>query len=374
MVHVIDRVGTATRPAVLDETRTGRLVFLPTLAAGALGAVAMVLPPRAGMFMVAAVTITWACWVTLSRGNRYLTPSGLFAIAAGIFLGAGSLYLGLLGSDIVTDSELQLTVVLVLVTTMATDAVCLAISIKRQVHWPTREQRPVTDEDRITHRASFGSPTHFELKGIAIVLISKLPVIEALGDAISPALGLVGVLMLALGFSSLRQRIQWAGDAVVALLAIVVPAWWILSIYSGYGRLSLAGMGFAVFAAWNIMRPVRLQKVVLLLALPGLLLYMGESRRELQNKDPRRITQQAGVGVGLESVYNPIETLAEITLEHDHAGGESVGPRYGATFVNTLLLPLPRSWWPGQPKGFGASPTRLELTPNVVKLPVLAPL
>lgn len=136
-------------------------------------------------------------------------------------------------------------------------------------------------------------------------------------------MGLAGILMISLGFSSLRQRIRWGGDLVIALLAVLVPAYWLTTIYTGYGRLSLAGTGFAVFAAWNIMRPMRLQKVILLLALPGLLIYMGESRRELQNKDPRRETQEAGVGVGLESMYDPIETLTQITVEHrtSRAGG-----------------------------------------------------
>lgn len=367
MVHVSDRVEMADRPPLLDETRTGRLVFMPTVVAAALGAVALLLPARPGMFLVAAVTIAWACWVTVIRGNRYLTPSGLFAIAAGIFLGAASLYLGLLGSDIASDGDLRFTVVVVLVTTMATDAVCLAISIKRHVSWPSRDPVPTTRQGWIAKQASFRPPAHFELKGIALVLVSKVPAIRALGDAISPALGLAGILMISLGFSSLRQRIRWGGDLVIALLAVLVPAYWLTTIYTGYGRLSLAGTGFAVFAAWNIMRPMRLQKVILLLALPGLLIYMGESRRELQNKDPRRETQEAGVGVGLESVYNPIETLTQITVEHDFPGGRSVGPRYGATFVNTLLLPIPRAWWPGKPKGFGAELTEV-LLPSMVNI------
>ena len=367
MVHVNDREVLANRPPVLEEARRGRLVFLPTVVAGSMSALAMLLPPRIGLFLVAGLTIVWAYWVTLTRGNQYLTPSGIFAIAAGIFLGAGSLYLGLLGSDFLTDGDLRDTAVIVLVTTMATDAVCVAISIKRRVHWPARGPAAATKDERTALRASFRSPAQFEAKGIALVVVSKLPMIVALGDAISPALGLVGILMLSLGFSSLRQRIRWAGDAVIALLALVVPAYWISTVYSGYGRLSLAGMGLAVFAAWNIMRPLRLQKVALVLALPGLLLFMGESRRELQNKDPRRETQEAGVGVGLESVYNPIETLTQITVEHDFPGGTSVGPRYGATFVNTLLLPVPRSWWPGKPKGFGAELTELIL-PSLVSI------
>ena len=64
MVHVSDRPRLTTRPPVLAETRWGRLVFLPTVLAGSLGAVAMAVPPQAGLFVVSAVTISTVYTVT----------------------------------------------------------------------------------------------------------------------------------------------------------------------------------------------------------------------------------------------------------------------------------------------------------------------
>jgi hypothetical protein len=353
----------ANRPLLAPAVTLGRLAFLPSIAGSALGLATLVLPPHPALFIIAAVALCWAVWVTLSRGDRYLTPSGLFAISAGIFLGAGSLYLGILGSETWDLGEIRDLAVVTLVTTLLTDAVIIGFSLAYRTAWPTQEWTRRAKEERTTTGA-FKPPTHFELKALLLIAGSKVPMIESLGPTISPAMGLVGVLMISLGFSSLRQRIRWAGDAIIAFVAVVVPAVWIATVFKGYGRLTLAGLAFAVLAAWNLVRPARFQKLALVLALPGMLLVMGEARRNMDNDDPRRVHTEATTGAGLESVYNPLETLAIVVNHHPVDDEKPVGPRYGATFVNTLLLPIPRSWWEHKPKGFGAELTE-SLRPNI---------
>jgi len=339
----------------------GRLVFLPGLLMCCLALSTLMFGTgTTGLTVVGTTSVIWVSSLVIRRGGSYLTPSAVFFLASGVFVGIASLYLAALGSIVVTQEALRNAAVMAFVSTVAVDMVVLAFSIRWRTSWPTRSA--------LWGRRDFGHfvvPQHFMLKAILLVALSKMPQLTALSDAVGNSLGLFGVLMLALSASSVRQHIKWVGDAAFALIAFIVPLAWMASVFQGGGRLAVAGLGIALLMAWNLTRPLQLHKVAIIAMVPLFLLAAGENRRQMDNADPRRVKEAPALGAGLQSVYNPLETLAEETRGGDTASGKSIGPRWGATFANSFMLPVPRSWWKNKPTGFGAELTAV-LRPNLV--------
>lgn len=358
------------RPAIVRPT-DGRAfgpvppVFLPhTLAMLAGILVALIPDPRLALEALAVVSGIYALYVVGTRGRAFLTPSGVYFLASGVFVGLASHYLAEVGS--INDlSVLRDWAVVAFTTTTATAMVLTGFSIRWNLEWPSRADLRAGEA-----RAVPRTPETFWLVAVSMVALSQAPPVRALNITIATAVGLAGVVMLVLVASSRRVKMRWHGDLLIVAMAVVIPVVWIQLEFEGGGRLTLAGMGIASLLAWNLVRPRRIQKVAVVLAIPVFLIFSGLNRVD---KDGGRQVSGRSVlasGEGLSSMYGPLDTWTELVtidqvrLEHTRAG--PIGPRYGQTFLNTLFLPIPRSVWEHKPLGFGAELTRI-LRPSLLR-------
>ncbi len=346
-------------------------LFLPHTIAMLAGLFVAVIPgPRLALEVLAVISALYALYVVGSRGRAFLTPSGVYFLASGVFVGLAAHYLAEVGS-VNELSVLRDWAVVAFTTTTATAMVVTAFSIRWKLEWPSRADLRAGEA-----RAVPRTPPTFWLLAVAMVVTSQLPPVRALNTTLATAVGLAGVIMLVLVASSRRVKMRWHGDLVLVAMAVVIPVVWIQLEFEGSGRLTLAGMGIASLLAWNLVRPRRIQKVAVVLAIPVFLIFSGLNR---VNQDGGRDVSSRSVltgGEGLSSMYGPLDTWTELVtvdrahLEHTRAG--PIGPRFGQTFLNTLYLPIPRSVWKDKPLGFGAELTRI-LRPTLLREGRIAP-
>ncbi len=365
-----DHVG-RTRPALRREWEPLPPVFLPHAIAMLAGLfVALIPDPRFALRVLSVVSMVYALWFVASRGRAFLTPSGVYFLASGVFVGLAAHYLLEVGS-LNDASVLRDWAVVAFTTTTATALVLTVFSIRWNLVWPSRAEL-LAGEARAVPRP----PPTFWMIAAVMVGMSQVPLVRHLNITLATAVGLAGVFMLVLVASSRRVKMRWHGDIVLVAMAVVIPLLWIQLEFEGGGRLTLAGMGVATLLAWNLVRPRRIQKVVMVLAIPVFLIYSGLDRVEMDGRDRVSSTSVLTSGEGLSSMYGPLDTWTELaTIERSElkrTRAASIGPRYGQTFLSTLFLPIPRTVWEDKPLGFGAELTRI-LRPTLLREERIAP-
>lgn len=344
---------------------------MPHLVAGLCGVLVTLVPdPVVALRLLCGISCTYALYMVSTRGRAYLVPSGVYFLASGAFIGLAALYLTQVGS-LNEYAVLRDWAVVAFVTTVATAMVVVGLSVRWKLSWPSEAEMRAGARRQVPR-----SPVNFQLTALLMVLLSQVPPVRGLNIALANATGVAGVMMLVLASASRRVRMRWHGDAVLVAMVVVVPIVWMQLEFEGGGRLTLAGLGIASLVAWSLVRPRRVQKIAVILAIPIFLVFSGLNRLE---KDGARNSGSSGVltsGDGLSSMYGPLDTWTELVQvdpkEQAHVRGASAGPRYGKTFLNTLFLPIPRSMWENKPKGFGAELTEI-LRPTLLREGRIAP-
>ena len=337
------------RPGAAPPAREwSEFLFVPDLLFALATVLAVwVLPPERGLAAISLIACVFAATAALRRGGPYLLPSSVFFLAAGVFVGIAAYYLGRVDHD-VDPYDVRNAAALALLSTIGIAMVVLLCSVQWKLRWNERSHEAVDAADR------FRPPRQFVLRAGAMIVASQLPAVVALLGPVARAMGLVGILMLALTASSRRLRIRWTGDLVFVALAVAAPVFWFYVEFSGGGRLMIAGLLVASFMGWNMVRPHRLQKLVVIVSIPVFLLFAGMDRldRGSGSEGASTSTVVAG-GEGLASLYSPLRTFGEVIEPRTPEQMARLGPRYGGTFYNTLLLPIPRIVWDAKPVGFG---------------------
>lgn len=334
------------------------LFFVPRLLWIVAAFATLLIPnPRSGLLAVSALSVSWTVVLVQRRGGPFLTPSGVYFLASGVFVGIAAWYLLGLEQTGTPMNHLRSAAMLAFILSVLTELVAAIFCIRWRVDWVMPLPHEIT-------RMDYRPPSQFLLRGIALLAFSRLPQVVLLNYELSNAIGLPGVVIIVLSALSLRRRIRWLGDIVLVVAGLVVPAIWVSMVFKGGGRLTVAGLGVAALMVWNIVRASGWQKLAAIVAIPLFLMAAGINRlenieREYGVSNEADSTAVVASGAGLESVYDPLDKFGTVLLEPDYPGGLAIGPRYGATFVNTLLMPVPRSMWENKPKGFGAELTEL---------------
>lgn len=345
------------RPAAI--ARAGPFLFLPELVLALVTLLCVALLSAGGALRgISLTSAVMAVALTIRFGGRYLTPSGVFFLASGVFIGGAAYYLSIVDTP-VSPPLLRDAAALALLTTIGISVVVKAFSIRWRISWPSTSPRRGP-------AGQWGPPPHFAVKGVLLLAVSFLPVTGSVLGQSSQAFGVAGLMMLVVWAAARWTRLRWYGDILIVGLVFALPMAWIQLTFTGGGRLLVAGTSIGAFAAWNLLNPSRLQKVLVILCIPLFLWAAGQSRVELggTGKDTSA-SSVVSDGTGLGSVYSPLETFGQLIGPLTPDQREAFGPRYGGTFVNTLLLPIPRSAWEDKPKGFGAELTEV-LEPELV--------
>ena len=342
--------------------RNGGLFFVTDLLwISAANATLLVPSPTAAMLCMAAVSLLWTIGVVKRSGGSYLLPSSVMYIASCVFLGFASYYLVVLGST-TEPAHIRVTVVILFSATVLIEIVRSALLLRWRVVWTVPD---ATDR----HLFQESSPRHFLGKAFILLAVARTPMVLATNSEMANAIGLVGVFMIVLTGLSWRNRIRWGGDLLFVMVSIALPILWVSFVFKGGGRLTVAGLGIAVALMWNVVKPSMWFKVAILLSVPVFMI--GAAVNRTDRIEARYGVTEAGSplksAAGLYSMYDPLDRFSTVVLEPGFPGGKSIGPRYGATFVNTAMMPIPRNMWEGKPAGFGAEVTAL-MSPESVRI------
>lgn len=334
-----------TRAPAPRAAGLGPFEFIPHLVAGMVTlAIYLLLPPSAGLSALSLTACVYSVTLALTRGGPYLIPSGVFFMAAGVFIGGGAYYLGRV-ETVASVEQVRNGATLALLSTVGVAMVTSLCSVQWRLRWADDRF------DHDPHSPDFNRPRQWELRAVILMVLSQAPPVQSALGALATGMGFAGVLMVSLAAASRRLRMRWPGDLAIVAMAGLVPAIWVSLEFQGGGRIAVAGLFVAAFTGWNLVRPHPIQKVVLILSIPVFLFFAGQSR--LGGDDGSSTSSVVADGNGLGSVYSPLETWADVIKPKPVDKQQLMGPRYGETFFNTLVLPVPRGLWPDKPDGFG---------------------
>jgi len=230
----------------------------------------------------------------------------------------------------------------------------------RRIEWPA-------EQSWSNPRAVPQPPLGLFLWGVGLIVASQFPPVAAIVGPPSNSIGVGGVLMVVVWACTRRFHLRWFGDLGVLALAMVLPILWVNLVFNGYGRLAIAGLFIACFVAWNTFSPSRLHKLVVVLSIPLFLIFSGQNRSETTGGSGSSAGSTLSSGDGLASVYSPLETFGRMLGPLEPEVRDQLGPRWGGTFVNSFVMPVPRSMWPDKPDGFGFELT-LVFEPKSAKI------
>ncbi|MEO6629638.1 MAG: hypothetical protein ABIP03_13850 [Aquihabitans sp.] len=341
--------------------RNGGLFFVPDLIWIVFAIATVLVPsPKQALLCIAALSVAWTSTTVKRAGGPYLLPSSVVHLASMVFVGFASYYLSILGS-VTSPDKLRVTAMILFSASVVMEIVRSTLLLRWRVVWtgPGPGRRPFRES----------SPRHFLAKAVLLLAIARLPFMIALNSELANAIGLVGLFMVALAGIGMRGRVRWGGDLLLVIGSLSLTIVWVALVFTGGGRLTVAGLGIAIALIWNVNKPSRWFKGLILLAVPIFMIAAGINRADLI-ESKYGVTEEGGLvssGAGLYSVYDPLDRFSTIVLEPGFPGGESIGPRYGATAINALMMPIPRSMWKGKPVGFGSEVTAL-MAPQMVSI------
>ena len=306
---------------------------------------ALELPGEAGLYVCALGHAVLGVWVFLTHGGRHITATGVYFLSAAVFGGVGTAYAAMLGEFV----DVELAIQLLAYVLVAHGAIQLAVAYRAAL------RRAAQDEGEQVA----GTTTAFVLGWV--LLASGLIVGERLGP-IGGAAAYDGVLLLGAAVlwspnlgTVLGRGAAWlmVGGATLLFLAVA---------FHGHGRLNAASLMLAFLivgggrAAWG-----RWWKVAVVAGVFPMLIVSGMSRLALRDSgDATAIEWGSGAaasaaneGGGLGSLYSPVRDFVAIVKADEYGRIQHFSRRYGGTFVDALLAPVPRVLWPDKPEGLG---------------------
>ena len=216
-------------------------------------------------------------------------------------------------------------------------------------------------------------PAGFSATWIAPTLARRIAIAAfgagVAGSALLPALQPVpdsllflAVLFQAIALISLRS-VRDANHAVLDVtLLTVLGSGYLFLTFEGGGRLLLGSLFLAAWIAGSLLSGKRWQKYAVLAALPLLLAAAGLLRsatgpdREIWSaglQAPAGTQEVISDGVGLGSLLTPITDFETLLWLDETQSSVAFPRRYGATYVEAAMAPIPRLLWAGKPEGLG---------------------
>ncbi len=302
----------------------------------------------AGMGVAAALTVlgilqlVFGAGVFWTHGGRQITAAGVYSMSSSIFVGFAAIYYAALyGSD--APRSLYLATVLCYFSHVA-----MYTLFWRTSYPPERGFARVHPPEQMT--AWLGRT------GLVLLVTALAAHLAGIGVVVIDSMAFVSLVFLAC--ASFYHPGGPAGRPWYPFAAVIGFVLYSLMFFSGYGRLKLATLGIVFAAAACCRFRRRTVKLITLISLPGALLVFGAMRVAFLQKQYGQTDTSNG---GIDSVINPLFTFGQLI---EGVAGRTIEHGHGSTFVATLFLYVPRSWWEGKPIGFGAVLAKTLLKPG----------
>jgi hypothetical protein len=193
--------------------------------------------------------------------------------------------------------------------------------------------------------------------GMLISAVVTLPVRE-LGP-IGPALSYVGVLCVVLAAALAFDRSRRVALTSYAPFVAVASAVYLVTAFSGGGRVVVAELGLAALICVGLLRPARWAKLVLTAGIMPVIVLVGLvgqvrggedfALAQIQDADTQLVIN---TGAGLGSVYAPVVDSARL-IEMNRRNSAAVPLAYGTTALDLALVLVPRALWQEKPEQLG---------------------
>jgi hypothetical protein len=287
----------------------------------------------AAIVVLSTASLLFGVWVFWCHGGPAITAAGIYNFAFALFVGFAGLHLVAYPGE-VTPELLVPALAWAYFGHVATWL--LFWSAPAPAPTPASGARPA--DDRAVRRTA-------TRLGVLLVASMTLLSIVYSGEFTPVVQGasFVGAVLVAVGLLGGGPSRTWLTGGVAAALALLAN----VSISTGYGRLNLGALGFAMLIVATRQVATRLVKVAVLAATAPVLMGFASMR----DSNPGTLTADVRGTNGLESVISPLVCFARL-LHYSETG---VLARHGFdTFWAALVAMVPRAAWPEKPVGFGA--------------------
>lgn len=303
--------------------------------------------------LLTSTVLTVFSFVAFARlGSSRVTASSIYFLSIGVLVAVPVLYMTALNPDAVSPMLFEF---------VSAVSLASALTYTLVIRWdPTgvEAEGPVAS----VAAAEPAWLTRFGAIALAAGLLAAAIATEALGSA-AHALASIGVVSIATAAGvSLGNGVgrRFAMTSVAFTLALWV---FVMYFFSGYGRLILVGILLAGWMAAATVAPRRWYKPAMLATLVPALILGGAIgiERTGGNRIPTDVIEVLVEARGLGSWTGPPVTGAQL-IELDAArSGDSFPRLFGLSYVEAILIPIPRSVWPAKPIGFGLRLTEVLL-------------
>lgn len=274
------------------------------------------------LYVLSSMTVIFSAWVFLRHGGPYITAAGVWSVCSGLFVGFAGLYWYM--ENHVTQS-------------MA-DAVGYAFLVHAAMYYLLWRGKGLVPPDR-TGPTSKEATVGFFPVGLALLAVGTALSIAEVAEVVAGPAAFLGIILVAISlFGREGRRIKFIPVLFTSILAFVYARY----VFSGYGRIVLAALAFALAMIIAIRFRSYAVKIATLVVIPPALMVLVNQREQFG-------LEQFGTELnGIGSVVEPLRDFSRLL-----GNPSAYEPGMGSTFWAALVTHVPSAVWEGKPPGFG---------------------
>lgn len=329
----------AERPAAAVSPRSSPA---PTLAdvgsclAGAVAPLVWILANAGHLFvamrLLAVASFVMGLTIFVAHGRRVITAAGIYALAAGVMAGSGAWYWA---SNVPADTTERGVF-------LASLSIYVSTGLMYFFFW--RAIRLPDEGSSASRSINPADARSLAIIGIVLFLVGAAAYRSGLSlGGLPDSSAEMGITLFAAALVLTGDRHFLRSPMRTALIGAAMLSYYVV-VFSGNGRLRLAAVAATVAIVSQARRTVRIKGVAVAALVPLIVIFavIGQERVAASRLNQ---TYQAPAS-GLGSLVNPLDHYGSLITGHITDG-------HGSTLAAEVVLPVPRSVWPGKPVQLG---------------------